>query len=233
MANYNLLLNHIAKFEGGLSADPRDTCSREPSDYVMPSGKWKGYKVHTNKGICFLTWKENAPKLGFDPSTKGFIGMTTSQWTSIIKRVFWDALSLDRVNSQKIAELIFEATWASGFGGSKTLRQYMQRLIGVGEDGIIGSQTINALNNATKTSSSENTLYQKLWEFRLNWYKQLASSNAIAYGSFLNGWINRMNALYDRAKTMAATNTLGIGLVFAVGLVVYSYIKLKSDANTL
>jgi len=232
MADYKLLLDHIAKWEGTMGSDPRDTCADYPSDYVMPSGKYKGYKVHTVKGICFMTWKSNAPKLGFDPSTKGFINMTKSQWASVIKNIFWDGRNLDKVNSQKIAELIFDSTWGSGFGGSSSLVKYMQRLVGVTDDGDIGNITIAALNKETNTPDKENILYKKLWDFRMSFLKQLAVINPIRYGSFLNGWTNRMNALYERAKTMVASNTLGIGLVFAIGLVVYSYIKLKSNANT-
>jgi lysozyme family protein len=225
MANYKLLLDHIAKFEGGLSADPRDTCSRQPSEYVMPSGAYKGYKVHTNKGICYMTWKANAPSLGYDSSSKGFVNMTKTQWSQIIKKIFWDKLNLDNVKSQKIAELIFEATWASGFGGSKSLIQYMQSELNVDSDGSIGVQTIAALNSVTDVDS----LYLKLWNYRLEWYKRLASSNPVAYGTFLKGWTNRMNALLIRAKSLISDNIVTISLIpFALGaFFLYKYYKRK------
>jgi hypothetical protein len=58
MAVFNeSILSHVAKFEGGLSADPRDTASRNPSKYIMPSGTFKGLPVHTNMGVTFSTWR--------------------------------------------------------------------------------------------------------------------------------------------------------------------------------
>jgi lysozyme family protein len=227
MADYKLLLEHIAKWEGTMGADPRDTCSKDPSDYLMPIGKFKGFKVHTVKGICFMTWKANAASLGLDPSTNGFIKMTTEHWAKIIKKTFWDKRNLDKVNSQKIAELIFEATWGSGFGGSTSLVKYMQTLIGVANDGNIGPLTIAALNKKTSTIKEENSLYQKLWDFRLLWLRNLASSNATNYGVYLNGWTNRMNALYERAKTMVATNAVTFSLIpLLVGaFFLYKYYK--------
>jgi len=223
MANYKLLLNHIAKFEGGLSADPRDTCAKQPSDYVMPSGTYKGYKVHTNKGICYMTWKANAPSLGYDASSKGFVNMTKAQWEQIIKKIFWDKLNLDNVDSQKIAELIFEATWASGFGGSKSLIQYMQTQLNVDSVGVIGAKTIQALNSFSDIDG----LYLKLWNYRLDWYKKLAASNPVAYGTFLNGWTNRMNELLIRAKSLVSNNIINISLIpLALGaFFLYKYYK--------
>jgi len=227
MADYKLLLNHIAKWEGTMGADPRDTCGDDPSDYIMPTGKYKGYKVHTVKGICFMTWKANAAKLGFDPSTNGFIKMTSEQWAKVIKKIFWDGRNLDKVNSQKIAELIFEATWGSGFGGSTSLVAFMQKLVGVVGDGNIGPLTIAALNKYTQTPVKENDLYKQMYDFRLRWLQALAKSNPVRYGVYLNGWTNRMNALFERAKTMVATNIGTISLIpFIVGaFFLYKYYK--------
>lgn len=225
MADYKIILDHIAKFEGGLSADPRDTCSKQPSDYVMPSGTYKGYKVHTNKGICYITWKGNAESLGYDSSSNGFIKMTKTQWSQIVKKIFWDKLNLDNVNSQKIAELIFEATWASGFGGSKSLIQYMQTQLNVDSVGVIGAKTIEALNLVIEID----LLYLKLWNYRLDWYKKLAASNPVAYGTFLKGWTNRMNALLVRAKSLVSDNIVTISLIpFVLGaFFLYKYYNNK------
>ena len=110
MANWDDpgLIKHISDWEGGLASDPRDGCAVMPSDVKDPK---TGYGYHTNRGVCYMTWKANAPKLGFDPSGKAFVNMTKEQWRAIIKNGFWKPLYLDSLKSQKIAELLLETHW--------------------------------------------------------------------------------------------------------------------------
>ena len=225
MANFTLILDHIAKFEGSLGADPRDTCAKHPSSFLMPSGVYKGYPVHTNKGICYSTWVSASKVLGYDSSANGFINMTKTQWSEIIKRIFWDKLYLQYMNSQKIAELIMESVWGSGFEGSKSLIEYLQRLVNVNPDGSMGMVTVNALNSKTKINSVENDIYDKLWNFRLKFLQTLALSPK--YSPYIKGWTNRMNDLYNRAKTMVASNPISVGIIIALGLASYSFYALK------
>lgn len=61
-----------------------------------------------------------------------------------IKTNYWDKAKLDNVNSQKIADEIF----LFGFNvDMKVAIKKTQKLINVPQDGIIGSQTIKALNS--------------------------------------------------------------------------------------
>jgi lysozyme family protein len=94
MANYKLILPSVAKFEGGLSSDPKDSCSKKPSDVIDPK---TGLGYHTNKGVCYSTWLSASKKLGFDSSGKAFVNMTQSQWESIVKDLYWNPLNLDKV----------------------------------------------------------------------------------------------------------------------------------------
>lgn len=61
-----------------------------------------------------------------------------------IKTNYWDKAKLDNINSQKIADEIF----LFGFNvDMKVAIKKTQKLINVPQDGIIGSQTIKALNS--------------------------------------------------------------------------------------
>lgn len=223
MANYQLLLNHIAKWEGGLGSDPRDTCSKNPSDVKNPK---TGNFYHTNKGICYSTWKANAPKLGFDPGGKAFVNMTTDQWRAYVKKIFWDGKNLDQVNNQAIAELIFETFWGSGNGGARPLVRHMQGILGIEKTGLMNQVTLDALNKYTNNPNKASQLYQSMWNYRLDWLKRLGANPKYSWA--LKGWTNRMNALLERSKSFL-TSTQGItGVVVLLGVsfyLLYKYTK--------
>jgi type VI secretion system secreted protein VgrG len=220
MANYSLLLSHISKWEGGLSSDPRDTCSKVPSNVLNPKTK---QPYHTNKGICYSTWKANAPKLNFDPSGKGFVNMTTAQWQSIIKKIFWDGKNLDLVDSQPIAELIFETYWGSGNGGATPLIKFMQKQINGVVDGKMSPTNILALNRHTANKNQASALYKKMFDYRLAWLQRLGSNPKYAWA--LKGWTNRMNALLDRSKNFVTDNAPTGGVIALIGISFYLLFK--------
>jgi len=223
MANYTLLLNHIAKWEGGLSSDPRDTCSKFPSDVKNPK---TGNFYHTNKGICYSTYKANAPKLGFDPGGKAFVNLTTEQWRAYVKKIFWDGKNLDFVNSQSIAELIFESYWGSGNGGVKPLVRYMQSLLGIEKTGLMNSATYTKLNEYTSQPAKEAQLFKLMWQYRLDWLKRLGANPKYTWA--LKGWTNRMNALMKRSTEFLGSTQGITGVILLLGVsffLLYKYGK--------
>jgi lysozyme family protein len=234
MANYNLILPHIKVWEGKRSADPRDTCSDVLSDFIETSGSFKGKAVHTVKGVCYKTWLAASKALGFDPSGKAFVNMTTKQWEQIVKLLFWDAMNLDDLRSQNIAELMLEVRWGSGAGAQgKIFFTELQRLIGMSGkdlDGFVGPKTIAAINQFIATKGNEAKLYKSLWEFRYNQMDKLGQLSKYAWAR--DGWLNRMRGLLERSKSIVMDNpkTFGIlGLLILSGVAygVYRYVSVK------
>jgi lysozyme family protein len=207
MANYKLILPSVAKFEGGLSSDPRDSCSKLRSDVIDPKN---GLGYHTNKGVCYSTWISASKKLGFNPSGKSFVNMTKSQWESIVKELYWNPLSLDKVDSQPIAEILFQSNWGSGMGGAKVLVRFMQGKLNLAEDGSIGNDTITKLNQYTKNKVAEKSLFKSLWERRLQYLQSLKS-----FETYGRGWTTRMNDLLERGYSYIGENkgTIGMGII--------------------
>jgi len=222
MANYKLILPSVAKFEGGLSSDPRDSCSDKRSDVIDPKN---GLGYHTNKGVCYKTWLSASKKLGFNPSGKSFVAMTKSQWESIIKELYWNPLNLDKVNSQAIAEILFQSNWGSGMGGAIVLVRFMQGKIGVSETGKMDTLTITKLNEYTKAPAKEKSLFKDIWERRLDYLQSLKSFSV--YG---RGWTTRMNDLLSRGLSYIGDIKKPIGII-GLALIVGGiyYIKTKSS----
>ncbi len=98
------------------------------------------------------------------------------------KANFWDKLRLDEVKSEKIADLIFK--FAVNVGIKRAVR-YAQMVANVRIDGIVGANTINALN--TLDSGYFEERYKA--EF-IKFYERLAKDNYYKY--FLKGWQNRV-----------------------------------------
>lgn len=207
MANYKLILPSVAKFEGGLSSDPRDSCSKLRSDIIDPKN---GLGYHTNKGVCYSTWMSASKKLGFNSSGKSFVNMTKGQWESIVKELYWNPLNLDLVDSQAIAEILFQSNWGSGMGGARVLVRFLQDKLNVAQDGAIGKDTISVLNQFTKNKVAEKNLFKSLWERRLQYLQSLKS-----FQTYGRGWTTRMNDLLERGYSYIGENkgTIGMGII--------------------
>jgi lysozyme family protein len=205
MANYKLILPSVATFEGGLSSDPRDSCSKKRSDVIDPKN---GLGYHTNKGVCYSTWLSASKKLGFNSSGKSFVAMTKIQWESIIKELYWNPLNLDKVNSQAIAEILFQSNWGSGMGGAMTLVRFMQQKLSIAQTGTMNTLTITKLNNSTKDILKEQNLFKDIWERRLEYLQSLKSFSI--YG---RGWTNRMNDILNRGLSYIGENKKPIGII--------------------
>ncbi|MCG3698855.1 peptidoglycan domain protein [Aliarcobacter butzleri] len=101
------------------------------------------------------------------------------------KKEFWDKMRLDEINSQHIANEIFifgvNVNW-------KIAIKEAQKLIGVATDGIIGTQTLKALNNY-----DEHVFDKKFDDIEIAYYEQIVKNKPhLAHN--LKGWISR--ALY-------------------------------------
>ena len=222
-------LQHVAKFEGGLSADPRDNASSFSSNYLMKSGKFKGLPVHTNKGVTYRTWVTYANKKGFTPTGDNFIAMTKAQWFDIAKTLYWDASWCDRIDSQGVAEILFEARWGGGFA---TMMRDVQRYLNSkgaknnkGEslvvDHAIGRNSVEAINNWTKKKSNEEDMIRYMTGKRLDYLRTLDDWSWAG-----NGWTNRVKKMLDRGLAMAG-GTTGVSIIGLVAISAIAYTLLK------
>lgn len=101
------------------------------------------------------------------------------------KKEFWDKMRLDEINSQHIANEIFifgvNVNW-------KIAIKEAQKLLGITADGIIGIQTLKALNNY-----DEHVFDKKFDDIEIAYYEQIVKNKPhLAHN--LKGWISR--ALY-------------------------------------
>lgn len=103
------------------------------------------------------------------------------------KSQFWDKIKGDEINSQEVANALYD--FAVNSGVSRAVKS-IQEVLGVGVDGAIGNQTITAIN--TKFEGAE--LCNKLCDKRKAFFEAIAKKGQNA--KFLNGWLNRVKDFY-------------------------------------
>jgi hypothetical protein len=129
--------------------------------------------------LCNYNAKEASRMLYFNPRIMEKV-------QGVFHNKYWSGLKLDRVDSQKIAEEIFLFAVLSG---SKTSAKVAQRLIGVKADGLIGSISLDAINNY-----NEDLFDIKFDEVEIGYLSTLAEDKP-QFSKFLNGWVNRSYAV--------------------------------------
>ena len=137
-------------------------------------------------GITLKTYSSYRKKKGqHEPSVDELKKITLCEWLDVLKTLFWDKMKADNIINQSIANLCVDNVWGTGPGYIKNI----QRTLGVTADGIVGNQTLSAINS----HPNQRELFGKLWEKRRLFYLNLTVSNP-TYNKYMKGWMNR---LYD------------------------------------
>lgn len=178
MRNFDSIVKHTLKWEGGLSKNVNDSASVNPCP--TPFKGIKGY--HTNKGITYAVWVK---VMGKDKDER-FFQMSNEDWLKFYLRYF-DSVKGSRINSDSIAFFVTQIAWGSGAGNAGKQLQKALNMLGnkLKVDGIIGNMTIEAVNKA-----NEIELFDALYIVRKSFFEAISKGkNAI----FLKGWMNRLN----------------------------------------
>ena len=206
MANYKLIIPHVKKNEGGLTSNPKDTNpAKNPSPIKDPK---TGLFYHTNKGIIWGTWVAWSKKKGIPVDAQRWYKMSDADWESVMKTLFWDSIDGDKINSQAIAEILFEAVWG---GSAKSLIVYLQTYLrkaglNVKVDGLMGQNTYDALNEFTKNDKKHAQLIKDLSAKRLATLKTLPSWSWAG-----TAWTRRLNEIQEAGLKYITENPVKTG----------------------
>ena len=144
----------------------------------------------TNFGITLATWR----KVGYDKNDDGVINkediklLTEDDFHRVFKKNYWDACKADQIKDQSVANLLVDFAYNSGVA---RVSKFIQKIVGVTADGIIGNKTINAINNYPR---GQRQLFATLKQRRINYLNGIVVANPIQK-KFYNGWMNRVNAI--------------------------------------
>lgn len=165
MAKAELLKPFILRWEGGFVDDPLDRGGA------------------TNKGITIGTFRNF---YGKDATVEQLKNITDEQWLHIFKSGYWDKWKADDIENQSIANIVVD--WAWGSGAATSIKQ-VQKILGVSVDGIVGDDTLTAINIAGQRS-----LFVKIHNKRIEFVENIVKRDP-SQARFLKGWKNRINSL--------------------------------------
>lgn len=167
MANIDRLAPIIFRWEGGFANDPNDRGGA------------------TNMGVTVATWRQ----VGYDKDGDGDIDaddvrlLTRADATRVL-RIYWDRWRADSIRNQSVANILVDWVWGSGRWGIVI----PQRILGVAQDGIVGVNTITALNAA-----DQRDFFNKVFAARKKFFDDIVAKNP-SQRKFHNGWMNRLNS---------------------------------------
>lgn len=172
MAKFEIAIPHTLVWEGGYVFHPAD-----------PGGE-------TNMGITDRLDGKIDGMVDLDGDGYGDVdikGLTEDEAKQVYRRRFWDRMQGDKIESQLIANILFDGFVNCGFNGIRI----MQRLLHLKDDGIVGPKTLAAINGA-----DELLLYNRYKIERIKYYQDLAERKP-ALRVFLKGWMNRIQSFPD------------------------------------
>lgn len=166
MAEIKKLSPIVTKWEAGFVNDPKD----------------KGGV--TNMGITIGTWRQ----IGYDKTGDGIIdiqdirALDEHDFAAVLK-IYWNRWSANRIINQSVANLLVDWVFTSGSWGIKI----PQRILGLKEDGVVGNQTLTAINLA-----NQKVFFDAVFEARKKFFHDIVKNNP-SQRKFLKGWLNRLN----------------------------------------
>lgn len=167
MADINNLAPIIWKWEGGYINDPLDNGGA------------------TKYGVTLSTWRQ----CGYDKDGDGDIDkddiklLTYDDALRVLKKYYWNRWKADIIKNQSVANILVDWVWGSGKWGVII----PQRILCVDDDGIVGLETLDALNGA-----NQKDLFDKVFASRQTFLDNIVKKEP-KQSKFIRGWKNRLN----------------------------------------
>ncbi len=208
MASYKIAYSISRRNEGGYNpGDSGGETYKGVSRKANPN--WAGWK------IIYAYKKANGP------IAKGaYINNTQLDQLviNLFKSNYWDMMRLDEVDSQNIANIMFDFSLTSNWDRSAI---DAQKAAGLTADGKIGTDSLRALNGA-----KEKDLAKKILAYNQQYYSDLAKKPK--YASYLHSWTSRIDyfsSIIDKIPGGAAGGAaivlgligIGTGIFFLAG----------------
>lgn len=183
MADYKIIIPFIHQAEGGLSDNPNDKAALNKCPFPYTDGKF----YHTNKGWTWYVWTFI---FGVNQgSATRFYAMTDEDWGTCFKKLYWDKMCGDLMDSQRIANQLADAAFNAGcIEPGKEVQEILNTIFNdhLQIDGIVGPDTVKAVNTVT-----EYKMYDAVCIARCDFYKKIVAKDA-SQSIYLNGWLGRV-----------------------------------------
>lgn len=195
----------------------------------------------TNMGITLATYRRIKPSA----SVEDLRNLSVEEAGKIYKTHYWDALKLDRVNNQNLANSLMDFGVNAGTKRSAKLLQFaLNQNFGaqLAVDGIIGEATLQKVNAVdgealAKLFDSYRAMYYKflanvpqLLDSKLTQFfsQELRVKPQSSQKVFLRGWLARLKNLGRNGKELVSV----AGVVLVAGLFFFLIRKQNKNGRT-
>jgi lysozyme family protein len=155
MSDFEVAIGRVLAHEGGYINDPMDRGGE------------------TNWGVT----RNTATAAGYTGKMRD---MTRDQAKAIYKLLYWDGIKANQMPFA-VAYQVFDAAVNHGVSAASKM---IQRAVGVADDGVIGTNTLRAIN-----SRSAQNLVLEFNGARISFYTAIAKPQFDRFG---RGWMNRV-----------------------------------------
>jgi lysozyme family protein len=202
MADFNLAYSFSRNNEGGYANDSRDTGGETYKGVSrVHNPKWAGW------AIIDAYKKKNGPiKNNFvipDPKLDQLV-------KDLFRANYWNPIKGDLINNQEIAKIMFDFALTSGPNRAAI---NAQRAAGVTADGIIGSDSLKAINRANPKD-----LGSKILKENLDYYTYLAKEHPKKenYAWAYDSWVSRIKKLQGFIDKLPGGAAGGAGMLIGM-----------------
>lgn len=194
MAEMEKMVPHILLWETGTAI-----LKGESFESLFERASKRGYACDpddrggaTMCGVTYSTFRQYRRSAHRpDPSVEELRRIDFREWLDILKSAFWDKWHADEIRSQRVAEILVDWIWMSG----PAVIRMAQKILGVAQDGIVGPQTVAAINECDAADGSD-ALVSRLREARISHIEEICRSRPRNL-KFRTGWLRRVEAICD------------------------------------
>lgn len=177
MANFATIVDKTLNFEGGYQAFPNDSANYNSL----------GQLVGTNRGISAIAYETY---LGFPPTATQIHAITPAIAKAVYKKLFWDKMKGDEILNDSVAHIMFDSYIATG-----NLRLNRQGIADAGGNVDQGNVPYNNYTVGVINTLNPQALFNAVKQRNIDQRIHLAETQPSKYGMFLQGWLNRLNAI--------------------------------------
>lgn len=188
MANIDKFIPILLRWEAGITVKANETLenaykratkvgfTNDPND--TGGATMVGVTIGTYRSYC----RYKGTKI---PSVQDLKNMPYKVWRDVVYTMYWNKWKADTINDQSVANTVVDWVWHSG---AATIKK-VQSLLGVTADGIVGPKTVAALN-------ADKDIRTKIYNARKAYFEAIVKKNP-SQKKWLNGWMNRLNSVYN------------------------------------
>lgn len=183
MADFKAIFAKTLNFEGGYQ------------NYASDSANYNSKKelVGTNHGISAIALEEYWRQTGVNkiPTVADMKAVTKDTAEKVYKKLFWDKIQGDKIQSQSVAWIIFDSYIASG--NLKRAKRGINKYYGTTKFPV-DTKSITTTQVEDINKANAKVLFQAIKDNEIQARKDIVAANP-SQQKFLKGWLNRLDAI--------------------------------------